>query len=263
MEKYICPNCGAQVRSPYCPQCGQRRGPERLSWKALWEGSMSTFLGDGFDGETGSVVRYGVLGTLWQILRHPVITVTAFLAGKRRTYFNPIALFLLLSAFIALVNSMLGTKLIDTSAFPSIVGEETLNSYMEVVFAYINSHPATYALVQIPFVALTYKWIFRPRKLRYIEFLYVGIFTSFFSLIITFLSSLTHVDSSDILGALIAFLPLLCIETAIYRRIFGRSIVRTAGNLLLGYAIWLILLFIFMLLFMFIGGIAYAIATSA
>lgn len=226
---------------------------------------MSTYLGEGFDGEKGAVERFGMLGTLWQTVRHPVRTTTAFLAGHRRKYFNPFALLLLLSGFCALANSLFGIRYLDISLAPEpgTVSGSRLSEYIKAAIDYASSHPATYLLLTIPFTALAVKWIFRPRKLRYIEFLYIGIFTSVLSVIVLFIMSFIPLELAPAYGSCVQSLPIFLVETAIFRNIFGHNIFRTAGNLLVAYGIAMALLILVMTVVFFIGGIIYAISISA
>lgn len=260
--KKLCPNCGKQINTPYCPRCGQRDGEARLSWRVLWDGTMSTFIGEGFGGETGIAARYGALGTLWQTLRHPVRTITEFLAGQRRKYFNPIALLLLLSGFCALVSSLFGIRYIDAVELNNIDGQQ-LFEYVKAANEYANTHPGTYMLCGIPFTALISKWIFRPRKLRYIEFLYIGIFTSIISVVVLFITSSIPLEIGALGKTTLQSIPVLCVEVAIYRHIFRRGILRTAANLLVVYGLTTVLLTLIVSIAIFIAAIVYAIATAA
>lgn len=265
MKKIACPNCGRTIDSPYCPRCGQRYGGARLSWQTLWDGTMSTYLGEGFDGEKGAVERFGMLGTLWQTVRHPVRTISAFLAGHRRKYFNPFALLLLLSGFCALANSLFGIRYLDISLNPETAPDSgfRLSEYIKIATDYANSHPAAYLLLTIPFTALAEKWIFRPRKLRYIEFLYIGIFTSVLSVVVMFIMSFIPLELDPAYGSYIQSLPIFLVETAVFHNIFGHNIFRTAGNLLVAYGIAMILLTLATTVVFFFGGIIYGISTSA
>lgn len=265
MKKIACPNCGRTIDSPYCPRCGQRYGEARLSWQTLWEGTMSTYLGEGFGGEKAAVERFGMLGTLWQTVRYPVRTTTAFLAGHRRKYFNPFALLLLLSGFCALINSLFGIRYLDISLGPEPDTGSGLRlfEYIKIATDYANSHPATYLLLAIPFIALAEKWIFRPRKLRYIEFLYIGIFTSVLSVIVMFVMSFIPLGLDPTYGSYVQSLPIFFVETAIFHKIFGHNIFRTAGNLLVAYGIAMVLLTLATTVIFFIGGIIYGISVSA
>ncbi len=263
MKEPTCHNCGCLTDSSYCPQCGQRSGDARLSFRELWDGLMSTILGDGFDGESGATQRFGLLGTLWQMLRHPVRTVTAYLAGQRRRYFNPITLLFLVSALCAIVNSLFGV-----SYFPALPSSDDpavmqLGAYITTGFDYINAHPAMYVLLELPLSALVYKWIFRPRKLRYIEFFFIGIFTSIISLLTLTITGPFTTDLNEYAKMAVNSLPVFCVEVAIFRRIFGHSMLRTTCNLLLVMLITAVILTVIVTIIFFTLGILYVLSTTA
>lgn len=184
MKKSECSNCGRKFDSPYCPRCGQRRGSGRLTWRTLWDGSMSTFVGEGFGGEKGNVPRYGVLQTLWHICLHPVKTTAAYLSGKIRTYFNPIALLLLLSAVCAFAAH---TFHLDLDLF-SVSSEEGSAGFMQWLISRTNANPALSLMLIAPFTALSYKWIFRKvSSFCYVEYFYVEIIVGCISMTISLL----------------------------------------------------------------------------
>lgn len=177
MKHQICRNCGQHVEGLYCSNCGQKNDVERLRLTTLAESFISTFVGDGAIGEKRRNVRYGFLLTLWSIIIHPGRTTEEYLEGRRRKYFNPVTILLLLSGFYALVAVFLGV--VDDTPTPS---DSQFISFKNFIMAYSKSHPAMIHLFMLPFMALTYKWFFRRRSdLRYIEMVYIGIFTAIFA----------------------------------------------------------------------------------
>lgn len=182
MKKSECSNCGRKFDSPYCPRCGQRRGSGRLTWNSLWDGTMSTFVGEGFGGEKGNVIRYGVLQTLWHICYHPVRTTAAYLSGKTRTYFNPIALLLLLSTACALAAN---TFHLDLALF-SVSSKEGSAGFVQWLVSRMNANPALSLMLIAPITALNYKWIFRKvSSFCYVEYFYVEIIVGCISMTIS------------------------------------------------------------------------------
>lgn len=183
MSNQICRNCGHTVEGLYCSNCGQKNDVERLKWSSLADNFLSTFVGDGAIGERRSNIRYGFLQTILVTVIHPGQTVTEYLEGHRRKYFNPVTILLMLSGFYALIGVFFG--LIDDTPKPS---SNVLGEYVNLLMAYAQSHPAMIYLLLLPFTALAYKWVFRKRSdLRYIEFAYIGIFAAIFSVILVFL----------------------------------------------------------------------------
>lgn len=183
MKHQLCRNCGHEVSGLYCTNCGQKNDVERLRLATLADGFLSSFIGDGAIGDKRSNIRYGFLLSLWSIITRPGQTVAEYLEGRRRKYFNPVTILLLLSGFYALTGIYFG--IISDTPEPA---NDSLGKYIQTLVVYFNSHPAAVYLGLLPFTALAYKWIFRKRSdLRYIEYAYVGIFVAIFSMVLLFL----------------------------------------------------------------------------
>lgn len=170
MKTHSCRNCSDEFSGRYCPRCGQRDDIGRLSWKVLFEGFLSIIFGKDYNGESGDIPRYGLFGTFWRILFHPVTTISEYLAGKRVRYFSPIGMLFLLSALCVLISYWTGVKIMDGQ--PETPG-------FEPFLEYGNTHPVAYWLLVAPFAALAYKWVFAKfSDLKYVEYLYIEIFLS-------------------------------------------------------------------------------------
>lgn len=190
MQKHKCSNCGSKISDIYCSCCGQRGDIGRLSLGSVRDGLLSTLVGDGFSGEKGGTIRYGVLRTLWQIFRHPHTTIKEYLSGKQRKYFNPITLLMLISAVYAVIIQFLIPKVISVSVS---VGDDSKvpAGVFNYISDYIYQHPATSAIAMIPFFALSFKWFFRKfSKLNYVEYLYIEIIISTIILPVSLFSKL-------------------------------------------------------------------------
>lgn len=177
MKKHFCRNCGDELTGRYCSRCGQRNDIGRLSWKALFEGFMSVIFGKDYNRESGDIPRYGLFGTFWRILFHPVTTIKEYIAGKRVRYFSPIGMLFLLSALCVLLSYWTGVKIMDGQ--PETPG-------FEPFLEYGNTHPVVFWLLVAPFSALAYKWVFaKISNVKYVEYLYIEIFLSIIGMTIT------------------------------------------------------------------------------
>jgi hypothetical protein len=83
IEKY-CQNCNTNLQGEYCHQCGQKSPQDRITLKLLFDLAINSI----FD------VDRGFFFTCKEILIHPDILISNYLAGKRITYTNPIKLLL-------------------------------------------------------------------------------------------------------------------------------------------------------------------------
>lgn len=219
----VCTNCGDKITKTFCPSCGQKNTVGRLNWAALGDGFLSSFIGDGAIGETNRTARYGFLTTLYAIVTRPGESVAEYLEGRRRKYFNPVTILLLMSGFYALIGTTFGV--VDDTVTPSDV---TVVYYLNALYVYAASHPATLWLVLLPFTAFAYKWIFRRHeKLRYIEYAYMGIFAAIFSISLSFLQLPFRTSLLDPYSGYVAWLAFVAqgwYTVSMFRRLFGVSV---------------------------------------
>ncbi|WP_295940543.1 DUF3667 domain-containing protein [uncultured Alistipes sp.] len=181
----ICRNCGHTVEENYCPACGQRTNTGRLTWRTFIENFTSTFIGDEAYGLRGLNMRKGALMTWLTIICQPHTSISEYIRGHRRKYFNPVTLLLLLSTFYAIVFSLVGKEFTPTA-------KEGQNLFIWLActyFDYAKLHPAANMLLLLPFYALALKTVFRRKSdLKYVEYLYIGIFLSIFEITLMILA---------------------------------------------------------------------------
>ncbi|MEM1356929.1 MAG: DUF3667 domain-containing protein [Bacteroidota bacterium] len=94
MENTQCLNCGHSFTGKFCPNCGQRASTQRFTFKRIFS---AEFLSDTFN------LNQGLLLTLRDLAWRPGYLIRDYLGGKRKRYFNFIALLLILLAVEALL----------------------------------------------------------------------------------------------------------------------------------------------------------------
>lgn len=146
---------------------------------SLVESVTSTFIGDEAYGLRGLNMRKGAVMTWLSILFQPHRVIPEFIEGRRRKYFNPVAILLLLSTFYAVVFLIVGKSYTPLAAEGQPMWKWIVCTYID----YATLHPAGYLLLLLPFLALAMKTIFRRKAdLRYVEYLYIGIFLGIFEI---------------------------------------------------------------------------------
>lgn len=87
-----CKNCENYFEGSYCNQCGQKSHVQRINFNYLInEISKGIFQ-----------IEHGLLFTIKELFVRPGHSIRAFLAGKRKPYFKPIAFIFLLSTIYAI-----------------------------------------------------------------------------------------------------------------------------------------------------------------
>lgn len=181
----LCRNCGEIIAGNYCSACGQRANVDRLGWASLAESATSTFIGDEAYGLRGINMRKGLVMTWLTILCRPSVSISEFLRGQRRKFFNPVAILLLLSTFYAVVFTLVGKEFTPTAREGQHLFVWLICSYYD----YATLHPAANILLTLPFFALGLKTVFRKKSdLRYVEYLYIGIFLAVFEMTLMILA---------------------------------------------------------------------------
>ena len=82
-----CLNCGHEMQSRFCPECGQ----ENTTYKV----SLGRLLGDLF--EELFQLESRLWRSLWDLVRHPGRLTREYNAGRRVRYTSPLRLYLLAS----------------------------------------------------------------------------------------------------------------------------------------------------------------------
>ena len=226
MSKHqLCRNCGHIVNNNYCPACGQRTSTRRLSWAALVESVTSTFIGDEAYGLRGMNMRKGAVMTWLAILIQPHRVIPEFIAGCRRKYFNPVAILLLLSTFYAVVFLLVGKEYTPGATDDQGMFVWLLNTYID----YATLHPAGYLLLLLPFFALAMKTVFRRRAdLRYVEYLYIGIFLAIFEITLMIAALPAELLLPWYSSFYMMTLPLFLYTAFVFWKIFGLKKKRSA-----------------------------------
>ncbi|MCA9727521.1 MAG: DUF3667 domain-containing protein [Candidatus Eisenbacteria bacterium] len=82
-----CLNCGTPFSTPFCPECGQERGPSILTFRELLSSTVDHYLS-----LDSKFVR-----SLIPFLRHPGMLSEEYVRGRRQRYVSPIRLYLVTS----------------------------------------------------------------------------------------------------------------------------------------------------------------------
>ena len=98
--------CGAEVATPYCARCGERRASDRTYslWEFIREHVIESVIS--FDGR--------VIRTVKMLLAQPGELTRAFMRGARLPYLAPLQLFFLMNVGFFLWSAATGSRIFDT-----------------------------------------------------------------------------------------------------------------------------------------------------
>lgn len=102
---WTCPGCARRRREAFCPSCGE----ERLRPRDLTLRDIATQFAQGFSAIDGKLLR-----SFLSLLTAPGALTAAHVAGRRRTYLGPLALFLIANAIFVALQWMTDTNILSS-----------------------------------------------------------------------------------------------------------------------------------------------------
>lgn len=172
-----CLNCGHEISASdeFCSQCGQSTHTHRLNWHELiHELQHSIFHVDS-----------GILFTIKELLLRPGYMVKDYLAGKRKRYFKPVLLVLILSTIYSLVAYKLmhidtGMITINTAQPHTADADaafKTIKKGLDKIDQIFKEKYGFVMLSLVPVVALCLNLMYiRVKKYHFVEYLFIALF---------------------------------------------------------------------------------------
>ncbi len=182
IEKY-CQNCNTDLQGEYCHQCGQKSPQDRITLKLLFDLAINSI----FD------VDRGFFFTCKEILIHPDVLISNYLAGKRITYTNPIKLLLVWLGIATLITfavvdfdgimaKSLDRQLQNQPTLPKSLKnhKEAIKTYKEESLKagafFTHNQQLTYSIL-IPFTAFLLSIFFKKQGYYFSEHLVVATYS--------------------------------------------------------------------------------------
>lgn len=230
-----CLNCGAQVATRFCPECGQENTNYRVS--------LGRLLGDLF--EELFQLESRLWRTLWTLVRKPGLLTLEYNAGRRVRYTTPLRLYLVCSVVYFFVGSVMPRERIrDNVKFDmgdaaqleqaeKKVESPLVKRILERVRA-VQKDPAAatrraqqavvdyapkIAAVLVPLLAFMTWIFFRRQKLFFVEHLVFALHTHATAFLLLLVGELLRFD---VVGVA-TFVATVVLTFMAMRRVFGQS----------------------------------------
>ncbi len=167
MEAIKCINCGSDTTSKFCPECGQRTGVKRITFREGWNDFWARVYG--FDGMFPNTLR--------DLTIKPGKASQLFIDGNRIKYYGPIGYFFLMITLLYLVGSLLDITIVEfmksagksMSVTQAKAGSEQ-EKFGEMIVQYISDNLKLVTFLSIPLQAFTSRYLFfRKSNLNYFE----------------------------------------------------------------------------------------------
>jgi len=101
-----CVNCGNEIQSHYCGECGQRKLVSRISFASLFQDLQDKLL--------GLDTKY--LRTVVDLTYKPGYVARSYINGNRRRYVGPVAYFFLAVTLLVILTSVLNIDMVHYTA---------------------------------------------------------------------------------------------------------------------------------------------------
>ena len=138
LEQHICQNCGDVYEGDYCRSCGQPAQTNRITLKS----SFSNFFSSFFSIETG------FLHTIFELWYRPGYMAADFIRGKRKPYYKPFSLLIVMAALFIVAN-----HIFDPASIGGASSENDQPAKQQIDSLQVDVKPSDIDTLQIPAVA--------------------------------------------------------------------------------------------------------------
>ncbi|MBL7772960.1 MAG: DUF3667 domain-containing protein [Chitinophagaceae bacterium] len=200
----ICKNCGTELNSKFCPDCGQAADTHEINLHFFWH-----------DIQHG-IFHYdkGIPFTVKELFTRPGHAIRDFIEGKRVKYFKPVALIVILAGIYMVLFHWLHLDSKMASLVP--LDQQEQKSALKIIDWYTN-HYALVTLLIVPFSALATYLAFRKAGYNYLQIVVLLLYTTAARLIISIVClPITLLLSKNNLYSMSSLLGMLSIGYSIW-----------------------------------------------
>ena len=139
-----CQNCGALLdrKFNYCPECGQENNDKNISFGIIFKEFLDTFF----------ALDSSFFKTFKPFIIKPGFLTLQFIAGKRKSYANPIRLYLIISIFYFFTIGIMGRHLVSSSQVDKdqlVMTDSLVNQYEQILqMDSLNDEEKKYLLLE-------------------------------------------------------------------------------------------------------------------
>lgn len=199
-----CKNCGTELNSKFCPDCGQAADTHEINLHFFWH-----------DIQHG-IFHYdkGIPFTVKELFTRPGHAIRDFIEGKRVKYFKPVALIVILAGIYMVLFHWLHLDSKMASLVP--LDQQEQKSALKIIDWYTN-HYALVTLLIVPFSALATYLAFRKAGYNYLQIVVLLLYTTAARLIISIVClPITLLLSKNNLYSMSSLLGMLSIGYSIW-----------------------------------------------
>ena len=199
MHPTNCLNCATLLTADdhYCPTCGQKTDTHRLSMAHIWHDLVHAF----------THADKGIFYTIRELAVRPGVVAREYVTGKRKKYFNPFSMLVIVLGINLLANSVFKPySQLDYTSRDIPVSMQTgskrakfekIMKRQQAVSQFMNKHTNIVLFVSTPYIAFIFWLLFLKGRYNYAEHLSTMAYSNtFFSVLMIF-----------VFGPLLYFMP--------------------------------------------------------
>lgn len=242
-----CINCGNEVDTPYCSNCGQKQQVKRISFRGMFEEFLSKWIG--FDNQFGR--------TIVGMIKAPERVVLSYLNGNRVRFIGPLGFAVIMTALVVISFDLFGLsvedflkqnqsqiqEMYDMQKTPE---QEAMNElFLKPFNGYMAKNYRFLTVALIPFWAFSLRFFYKKRKMNYVERLVISTYLSCEAMWLTILSLVVLALTGYLASAPILILSFIYYTYGIHRILPEREIFESLVKAFFSVVVGFIFFFLF------------------
>lgn len=210
-----CLNCNAELSGNFCANCGQKAALGRITFKE----TLYSFMSASF------ALEGPLLYTIKGLILRPGKVFREYFSGKRKTYYKPVAFFILMTAFYIILRTMINFDPLEGQVAMEPSNHDLPRSVIKTrqaarfMVAHIN-HIMFFLVFSIGIITKFFFW----KKQNLAEYTAIGFYISgmyiLFGIPLMFISKYTSFSTNQFQLILLAIYILFCVGSFFKKRSF-------------------------------------------
>lgn len=161
-----CLNCGTKLQGEFCVQCGQPASTGRINFKETIDSFLS--IAFAFKGPLRTTIRL--------LVTNPGKLFREYIGGKRKTYYKPVAFFILVTAVYIILRALIDFDPLEGESVKNDLKElNAISAKMGEVFRLMSVNINNILFLLVFSIALVFKLFFR-KKYNLAEYTSIALF---------------------------------------------------------------------------------------
>ena len=233
IKKSSCLNCGNLLEGNFCKKCGQKANINRITFKETFKNFLSSSLS----------LEGPLLFTVYHLILNPGKIFREFIGGKRKTYYQPVPFYLLMTALYLILRALLDYDPLE-GQIESVDQEKSTSQYRAKEAAKFMVDNISNIMFFLVFsIALNLK-IFFKKHYNFAEYTSIGLFIvglyTLFGILIMLINTFTSAVNNKLQLLIMVILIGYC-SSSLFRRYNFWSIIKYIMVSLLSLILYMIL----------------------